>query len=62
MKLLAELGQSLSKQLLRDPEADGRHFADVAECLLQNVEIAARHYPDRAGEYFDKIGAKWDIV
>ena len=56
LRHLMKIGQTLSKALLNDDEADPAHVDITAECLLLNIEVISRHFPDHLGKFLENIG------
>ena len=51
-----KIGQTLSKALLNDDEADPAYVGLMTECLIMNIEVISKHFPDHMGKFLDNIG------
>ena len=53
---LMKIGQTLSKALLNDVEANPAYFGLSAECLLLNIDVIERHFPNHLIKLLQKLG------
>ena len=53
---LKKIGQTLSKALLNDVEANPAYFGVSAECLLGIMEVIDRHFPSHLGKFLEELG------
>lgn len=51
-----KVGQTLSKALLNDNEANPVHIGITAECLLVNIEVILRHFSGHLDKFLEDIG------
>ena len=54
LRYLMNIGHALSKALLMDEESE--HADIVGECLLNNIDVISRHFPDQLAKFLEKIG------
>ena len=50
------IGHALFKALLMDEESELAYADIVGECLLNNIDVISRHFPDQLAKFLEKIG------
>ena len=56
LRYLMNIGHALSKALLMDEESELAYADIVGECLLNNIDVISRHFPDQLAKFLEKIG------
>jgi len=60
LRYLMNIGHALSKALLMDEESELAYADIVGECLLNNIDVISRHFPDQLAKFLEKIAPTCD--